>query len=277
MKQLMITSLLLTTAVFSVRAQVDLPYSTGFENASEQSGWVQYKKGTQSSFQEWDYAPTQGFESSTALMHYYPVGGSDATDDWFVSPAFQIPTGGTLDSLRYAFSGFGVPQAGDTVFIYLLFGDQDPDVANQKTILYEFSGSNYQNDELWRFLLNPITLPAQPGSESYLAFRYKTVNNWLDVRFDNVGISGNSAAGIAEGKTGNSVVYPNPSNGSVMIKPGKEFTSECRFELYDLAGKLVQEETVDATLPLDLSVEPGCYRYRLVSADLSETGKLVIR
>ncbi|HLP53557.1 MAG TPA: choice-of-anchor J domain-containing protein [Fluviicola sp.] len=276
MKQLMITSLLLFLAVFPVCGQVSLPYQTGFDDASEQNGWVQYKKGTQSSFQEWDYVASQGFGASTALMHYYPVGGSVATDDWFVSPAFLIPTGGTLDSLRYSFSGFGLPQTADTVFVYLLFGDQDPDVANTRTILYEFSGSNYQNDETWR-ILSPITLPAQPAGDSYLAFRYKTVSNWLDVRFDNVAISGNSAAGIAEGKTGNSVVYPNPSNGSVMLKTTKELTSDCRFELYDLAGKLVHEGLISENMPIDLPVEPGCYQYRILSADLLETGRLVIR
>lgn len=276
MKQLMITSLLLTIAVYSVRAQVNLPYNSGFEVGSEQTGWVQYKKGTQSSFYEWEYVPGQGFGSSTALMHYYPVGGSVASDDWFVSPAFLIPTGGTLDSLRYSFTGFGVPQVGDTVSVYLLFGDQDPDVANQATILYEFTGSNYQNDGTWR-LLNPITLPAQPGSESYLAFRYKTVSNWLDVHFDNVAISGNSTAGIAETTVGNAVLYPNPSNGSVMLKTSKEFSSECRFELYDFTGKLVHEAIVNTTGPIDLSVESGCYQYRIFSGDLSETGKLIIR
>ncbi len=35
MKQLMITSILLIMAVFSVNAQVDLPYNSGFENASD--------------------------------------------------------------------------------------------------------------------------------------------------------------------------------------------------------------------------------------------------
>ena len=276
MKQLIILSLLLTMAVFSVAAQVNLPYNSGFEGSPEQTGWVQYKKGTQSSFYEWEYVPSQGFGNSTALMHYYPVGGSVASDDWFVSPAFLIPTGGTLDSLRYSFTGFGLPQTDDTVFVYLLFGDQDPDVANNTTILYEFTGSNYQNDGTWR-LLNPITLPAQPAGDSYLAFRYKTVNNWLDVHFDNVAISGNSAAGIAAATTRESVLYPNPSNGSVMFKSGKELTSECRFELYDLTGKLVHKETVDATNPIDLDLEPGCYQYRIFSDDLSETGKLIIR
>ncbi|MDH4472910.1 MAG: choice-of-anchor J domain-containing protein [Fluviicola sp.] len=276
MKQLIITSLLLIMAVFSVGAQVSLPYYTGFEGSSEQTGWVQYKKGTQSSFYEWEYVPNQGFGSSTALMHYYPVGGSVASDDWFVSPAFLIPTGGTLDSLRYSFTGFGLPQAGDTVFVYLLFGDQDPDVANQQTILHEFVGGNYQNDGTWR-LLSPITLPAQPAGDSYLAFRYKTVSNWLDVHFDNVAINGNSAAGITETTTGNSILYPNPSNGKVMLKPAKGFSSEYRFQLFDLTGKLVQDEAVNSSNPIDLSVEPGCYHYVILSGDLSETGKLIIR
>lgn len=276
MKQLIITSLLLTTTVFSVSAQVNLPYNTGFEGSSEQTGWVQYKKGTQSSFYEWEYVPGQGFGSSTALMHYYPVGGSVASDDWFVSPAFLIPTGGTLDSLRYSFTGFSLPQAADTVFVYLLFGDQDPDVANQQTILYEFTGSNYQNDGAWR-LLSPITLPAQPAGDSYLAFRYKTVSNWLDVRFDNVAISGNSAAGIAETTIGKHVLYPNPSDGTVMLKPTKELASEYRFQLFDLTGKLVHEEVVNSSNTIDLSVEPGCYHYVILSGDLSEAGKLIIR
>ena len=276
MKQLIIISLLHTFATFSMNAQVGLPYNTGFENGSEQTGWVQYKKGTQSSFYEWEYQANQGFANSIALMHYYPVGGSVATDDWFVSPAFLIPTGGTLDSLRYSFSGFGVPQAGDTVFVYLLFGDQDPDVANTAIVLYEFAGVNYQNDDTWR-LLSSLTLPAQPGGDSYLAFRYKTVSNWLDVRFDNVAINGNSAAGIVETKTEHAVIYPNPSNGSISLKMDNEHASECNFQLYDLTGKLIHEILVSNDHTIDLPVDSGCYNYRIVSNDFSETGKLIIR
>jgi hypothetical protein len=271
MKQLYIlAAALLVSATLQAQVQV---YSTGFDNAAQQMGWQQYRKGFSDPFYEWDYVAMSFFSSPNCLAHNYPVGGSQATDDWFVSPAFGIPTGGTLDSLRYAFSGFGVPAAGDTVFLYLLNGSSDPDLATQ-TILYEFSGLSYQNDNTWR-RLDPITLPAQSGN-SYFAFRYRTVNNWLDVRFDNLAISKNSAAGLNENLLSGVTASPNPFTESITVTLPQE--DDYRFTLRDAAGRIVREEShmkcTQFTLHTERELPAGCYFLQVESAEASVTLKL---
>ncbi len=247
---------------FSSTAQVSLPYSTGFDSAGEQNDWQQFRKGVVSQFQEWDFDNAQSFSPTLALTHYYPVGGADVMDDWFVSPSFDISGGGMLDSVRYYFSGFGMPQAGDTVFIYLLNGNADPDLATSKEILYEFSGANYVNDATWR-LLAPITLPAQAG-ESYIAFRYRTINNWLDVRFDNVAISGDGTVGLEEPETTVVTVFPNPvSDGRIQFHTDANLTNK-QLEVYNTTGQLVYSGTLSGNGPIDLPLATGCYTYRLI-------------
>lgn len=264
--------------VFSAAtAQVSLPYTTGFDNAGQQNGWQQFRKGVDSQFQEWDFDNAQAVSDPSALTHYYPVGGADPMDDWFVSPAFDISGGGMLDSLRYYFSGFGVPQAGDTVFIYLLNGNADPDLATSVDILYEFSGLAYINDNTWR-LLEPIALPAQSGN-SYIAFRYRTVNNWLDVRFDNVGISGDGTVGLEELDKDAVTLFPNPvTDGRVQFQTEANLAGK-ELEVFNTTGQLVYSATLSGNEAIDLPLAAGCYTYRLLengtAASLS-AGRLVI-
>jgi hypothetical protein len=260
----------------ALQAQVPV-YSTGFDNATQQDGWQQYRQGAADPFYDWNFQSSQAYSAPTCLMHNYPVGGSAATDDWFVSPSFAIPTGGMLDSLRYAFSGFGLPAAGDTVFLYLLNGSPDPDLAT-KTILYEFSGPDYQNDNTWR-LLEPVMLPAQSGN-SYFAFRYRTVNNWLDVRFDNLAISRNSAAGLNEQEAGTVRLFPNPAAESLQLQAGSAWTANgmMELEICDAAGKRVLQQQVTNEQAVSLSLAAGCYTYRIsASGMVPVAGKLVVR
>lgn len=261
-----------------LNAQLSMPYVTGFDNASEQSGWEQFRKGTISQFEKWSYASTQPFSPPTYIAHNYPVGGTQVMDDWFVSPAFNIAAGGTLDSVRYAFSGFGTPQTADTICIYLLNGAKDPALATSAEILYQFTGSNYPSDNTWR-VLAPVPLTPRPGT-CYLAFRYKTINNWLDVRFDNVGISRVSLTGIDEQAISAVEVSPNPAvNKQVRVRfdAAQLNKTSLKFELYDAAGQLVYASQVVDQQVLDLPVTAGFYAYQLQGAAGNVSiGKIVI-
>jgi len=264
--------------LFNAGAQLVPVYSTGFDNTSQQAGWTQFRKGIVSQFEEWDFDNGAAFSGPLSLVHYYQVGGSEVMDDWFVSPAFTIPGGGALDSLRYYFSGFGVPQAGDTVFIYLLNGNPDPDLATSSQILMEFSGANYQNDNTWR-QLGQTLLPAQSGN-SYIAFRYRTVNNWLDVRFDNLSISKMSAADVDEKKVVVLTLSPNPLNGNQLQVQYDEALFEMPvIEIYNTAGQLVYTQQVTVMQPFELAVAPGFYTCLLKSSatGLSAQSRLVVQ
>jgi hypothetical protein len=280
MKKRVLFTLAALTTFSTLNAQLDMPYATGFDNTAEQSGWQQFQKGAVSGFEEWNYEASNAYSAPNALVHMYPVGGQDPTDNWFVSPAFNISAGGSLDSMRYYFSGFGTPQAGDTVGVYLLQGNADPDLATSAMMLHQFTGANYQNDYTWR-LLAPIALSAQAGN-SYLAIRYKTINNWLDVRFDNIAISRISLAGISETALADILVYPNPvSNQQVQVQfDAAQFQgSTLDLVLYNASGQRVRSVAVTSNMPVSLSLAPGFYAYQLQDASAAPVaiGKLVVQ
>src|ERR1035437_10386082 len=108
----------LTLFSISLKAQVSLPYYTGFDNASQKAGWTEYRKAA-TTFSHWGYSG--GYSAPGGIEHdYSPSTGITLTDNWYVSPAFSITNGGRLDSIRYNFWGYSVPSTGDTIAIYLL-------------------------------------------------------------------------------------------------------------------------------------------------------------
>lgn len=266
-------------ALSNIKAQLALPYETGFDDVAEQTGWVEYRKGVIGQFQEWTYENSLAYSAPNCLIHYYPVGGTIPQDDWFVSPSFTITNGGILDSLRYHFAGFGTPQAGDTISVYLLNGSQDPDLATSSSVLVQFTGANYQNDNTWR-LLSPISLPSQAGN-CYIAFRYKTISNWLDVRFDNVGISRISGVGLDESNSTNIQVFPNPVSDhqfQVQLDDSNIDDTHLSMRFYNNSGQLVYSTPITDHILIDLPLVEGFYSYQLIKE--SETpialGKLVV-
>jgi len=56
------------------QSQVALPYSTGFDNANEQSGWQEYRLGATSQFYYWNYTTANPHSAPNCLAHNYPVG-----------------------------------------------------------------------------------------------------------------------------------------------------------------------------------------------------------
>jgi hypothetical protein len=218
-------------------AQTALPYFSGFDNAAQKDGWQVFRKGDAPVSYKWDISSTAAFSAPACLMHSYPVGGTNATDDWYVSPPFTLTAGGKVDSIRHAFAGFGQPAAGDTVAVYLLVGAADPAAATTKTLLYDYRGANYNNDNTWRLTSN-LTIPATAG-QCYIAFRYRTVNNWLDVRFDNVRIRSNTpptGIGKTQANKVSVVLYPNPVTDMLHIKSEERFTET---RICDISGREV--------------------------------------
>lgn len=236
-------------------AQTTLPYFTGFDSDAQKTGWQKFKKGAAVQTNEWQYAAMGAFSAPNCLQHNYPVGGTEATKNWFVSPAFNFAPGAKIDSLRYAFSGFGVPAAGDTVAVYLLKGNADPALATSRTLLYDFRGNNYANDNVWRNLTS-INIPATTGS-CYIAIYYRTVNNWLDVRFDNLKVRslGSTSIGNTAQQAEDVVLYPNPAKDLLQVKTQKRFTQTY---IYDLNGKVVYQEAFRTSIPV-AKLPPGNY------------------
>jgi hypothetical protein len=261
------------------KAQTTLPYFTGFDNTTQKTGWQEFRKGNADPFYKWIYSTTTAYSAPASLSHQYPVGGNAVTDDWFVSPGFSILTGGRVDSIRSAFSGFGLPSVGDTVAIYLLKGSPDPALATAKTLLLDYRGANYSNNSTWT--TNTLSLAAATGT-CYLAVRYKTVNNWLDVNFDHIKISANVSTSIRKHTVFQQemvVLYPNPASEELRIKFDHQQTAPVFIKIYNTLGELQIEQKMLEQEPLHLDLKNGVYFYTIVRSNGSQlnSGKLMIQ
>lgn len=270
--------LLFSFVLFSLaaKAQVALPYFTGFDDATQQTGWTEYKKAA-TTFSHWGYGPV-GFSAPTAITHdYSPSTGITLTDNWFVSPAFLIPGGGKLDSVRYRFSGFSQPQADDTVALYLLNGAQDPGLASSKLLLVDFRNADYVTDNTYR-VKTDITLPATAGN-CYIAVRYRNADcssRWLTVNFDNIAIRGTGSAGLQNlGKKDDMHIYPNPSSGMFTLESALPVD---RVEIFNANGDLIPGHAgAKTSMTVDLSTYPkGLYFIQMHAGGNTYTKRIVL-
>lgn len=217
-------------------AQVSLPYNSGFDNSNQQEGWTEYKTASLE-FSHWNIASANAFSDPNCISHdYSPATGITLTDNWFVSPGFSIETGGTLDSIRYMFSGFSTPLEGDTIGVYLLNGSQDPELATSIQLLLDFRGEEYITDFEYR-QKSDIALPPAPGL-SYIGIRYRNTDcssKWLTVAFDNVAVNGNPL-GVNDISEGNIRVFPNPTSEFLTISADFDIES---VQLFNSLGQLV--------------------------------------
>ena len=221
MKSILLTILCIIAGCLTSALQaqvVSLPYYSGFDSAAERNGWAVYRLGY-AALGNWSIANINSFSAPSCISHdYSPSSGANVVDDWYVSPGFLLPSGGTLDSVRYAFSGFSVPTAGDTIGVYLIIGNQDPAAASGIIELAEFRDAEYQADNVYR-LLSGIALP--PTNDlAFIGLRYRNAeasSRWLYVRFDNIAVR-ESTTSIHRPDNGKpKVIYPNPTNDEVTI------------------------------------------------------------
>jgi len=264
--------LFLTLSSYS---QNPLPYYTGFDNTQEQNGWAEYKKGINTN-SSWFYGAFSPYSAPNNLSHYYPVGGSQVTEDWFVSPSIDLTNGGVIDSIWHAYGGFGMPFGDDTVALYLLTGNQDPSLSTSRTLLILLSDSTYINDDVWRYHTQ-INISSTIES-AYLGIQYKTTNNWLDVRFDNLYIIADSSNHIIEQSTQldhQISIFPNPSSNNIQVQIHEEIKIE-NIELLDISGRLIRSYLYDFQL-LNINFLPDGLYYIKIGTDKGIVSKKFIK
>lgn len=271
MKSLLL-SISILFSILSTFAQNE--YYTGWDNTSENAGWTLMQKGDVGLY-HWETDISTSVSPDSCLAHYYPVGGTVPTDNWFISPAFDFSAGGWIDTLWHNYSGFGTPMPGDSIVLYLLNGSSDPDIAT-KTVLYSFSDSTYTPDNTWyENLMIPVGTHA--GS-SYLAFRYYTTNNWLDVKFDNLFVTSFSTASLKENVKDEQIkIYPNPANQFVNIDISNDFSNELEsITVFDNTGSMVREiETNQKSIDVS-QFESGIYFLHFTTEQKQIVQKLII-
>lgn len=276
----LLTAFCLLSLVSSAQIEVILPYFTGFDNTEQKAGWTEFKTAA-TTFSHWNFSDSDAFSETTCIHHdYSPSTGITLTDNWFVSPQFSLATGGTLDSLRYRFTGFSVPGDNDTIAVYLLIGSQDPELASSVILLHDFRGADYITDGTYRNLMDINLIPTLEAS--FIAIRYRNSDcssNWLTVDFDNVAINGGASAGIDNQQKLNAQIslYPNPSNGVFYLTADEEIIT---LEVMDILGNQIsvnQYSKTNKSIEIELgNVPTGIYFIRVKLDSGIYTKKLTI-
>ena len=251
--------------------QVSLPYYSGFDSAAERIGWKQYRLGQDDTF---DYG-FNGYLTVTdpnCLYHDYPVGGVTITDDWFVSPELSLPNGGQIDSIWFNTSGFGIPQGIDTIALYAIYGNKDPELASSKILLASISDSSYTMYPEWQFYTN-IPIPAS-NEPCHFAIRYKTVSNWITIRVDNIYISEATTTSTNQFQSRDVIVYPNPVIDDLYFSfENKVKVNE--LEIYNYQGALLTKSKLTNDR-FDLShLDIGMYFLKLYTDNEEKVYKII--
>ena len=210
-------------------------YYTGFDDLDQNSSWSLLIQGDSTPVNEWQVSNAHNLTPPNSLEHLYPVMGQTLVDNYFVSPAFNFSNGGMIDSISHRFSGFGTPMGEDTIGIYLLVGGNTPSTASSSFALKIFTDSEYINDGNWR-TSKKIVIPSVSG-ESYLAFRYSTTVNWLDVQFDELYVSGGFIVGKEDAKTQSKLkITSNPVARTISFNQ----TLYGEYRIFTVHGRLVK-------------------------------------
>lgn len=262
MKQLLPLTALMTGLMISAHAQTPLPYNSGFDNATQKSGWQSFRKG-QTESTNWVYSEdfADGFTPASApncLLHPYPTAGGDTelTDDWFVSPGLAMTQGAKLSFKAGVYTIMGELMEGDTLQVYLLQGNANPSAAT-KTLLADIG---YMQSTSYNFKDTAnIIIPPTTGT-SYIAFRYTSYHNWFTIAFDNIQIIANPTSGIGDHRlpVNDLVVYPNPA-GDKLHWQYSSAESYAEGQITDLSGKTLGRFPLKAK-QYDISrLQPGLY------------------
>lgn len=256
-----LTGLLMSLA-FGTSAQTALPYNTGFDNATQKTGWQEFRKGN-TTHMSWKYhtdfntghAPAS---NPDCIAHTYPT-STPATQDWFVSPSLNLTTGAKVQLKIDVYTFMGGLSAGDSIQLYLLKGNADPALATSKTMLANFS---YMQKATHGYKDTAgIVVPATTG-QAYLAFKYSCIDNWFTISIDDIKVTANPSTGIdhIETAVGELVLYPNPAKESIRWSyTGTAAADKLEAQLVDVSGRVIQHFPLkNKTLNIS-SLQPGIY------------------
>jgi hypothetical protein len=252
--------LLLLIASFVTQAQV---YRTSWDNASERQGWKQYHLGLDSN-SSWSYTPVAILTGEVLIHAAPPISNVNVTDNWIVSPVFNFSAGGSIDSLIVNLSGVEVPSANDRLGIYLVKGSQNPSVSGSWQLLKQFDSTDYMLNAGTYQNMDSIIIPPTSGN-SYIAFRYKTINTQFDAVFDALQVTANYPNAIRDFdlQKGYLKIYPNPTSDAFSIKFDNITQGQkLNIKIFNSFGQLVYSKAnhTNNHLTLDISVLPiGMY------------------
>lgn len=247
----------------SVAQITPLPYYENFDTQAI-ARWTAYRLGTNDPDDfPWYITIHHPFSEPFSMMHTCEGTGTAQANNWMVSKnAFSFAAGGKIDSIRSFITATSTPATGDTIGIYLLSGNQDPALASTVTLLHDFRGANFQTGA-WIKTTN-IMIPPTPG-QSYIAFRYKTAQNCINIFLDNMQLSGNGPNSL-ESVLSAGVDFklsPNPVRDKLIIQGEGSFE---KIQIYNTLGNKVYAQAYQATIDIS-SLSAGMYILELIDKD----------
>ena len=209
-----------------------LPYSTGFDNSTQQAGWQQFRTGNDPNAYSWSVAG-MGFSAPNCVSHDYNV-GANATDtviDWYVSPAINVIASSQM-SLKVRTGGFSTP-FNDSFEVLFSSNGADPATANYTLV----ANLSYMVPQ-YQWLDTTFSIPFVSGN-GHIALKYKTIGAaWSTYAFDNITISSPLSIDLAAGNsTIDMNIFPNPANASIAVSVNDEQSYEIK--ITDVSGRAI--------------------------------------
>ncbi|MBS1580684.1 MAG: choice-of-anchor J domain-containing protein [Bacteroidetes bacterium] len=275
MRPLFLFPLILTIA--AAHGQLPLPYTTGFDNASQQQGWQFFREGFEGPY-EWGFSNGNAHSAPTCLWHDYNVGGggSEPLADWAVSPALDLSAGATLDLWANVYSIMGMATENDRVAVYLLVGSADPSIATL-TELDDFT-DRVTNTDTWE-ALPTIAIPPTAGT-CHIGLYYRSTTNWFTPGIDDLSVT-NSGTGIRQALTEADIrLYPNPVADvlTIDVRDARYAGETLLLQVMDARGALVLQRPFAARATVRASLGNGRYSYRIadVRGTILKRGDLLV-
>ncbi len=266
---LLLTSLILLTV--TLKAQQVLPYQTGFDNATEQAGWQEYRTGFASTY-DWGIITFGAISPLYCLYHDYPVGSAstDTTTDWYVSPALSFNGASSIDLKFIEYSITGTTTSVDEFGIWYSSTGADPATNTYVQVADLKSYASSTNNLIYATAL-PI---ASLGGTGYIAIKYQTNNDWLVITLDDINIKSLVGVGInAPENNLHSVTSMLLSGGESVVNPFNE--QAVTLLLTDVSGRLIQ--TYESVTPHGLLEIPELAQGMYFLNEENKTGRKVSR
>ncbi|PSK93033.1 T9SS type A sorting domain-containing protein [Taibaiella chishuiensis] len=243
-----------------------LPYYENFDNAAS-SRWTAFSLGTSDPDDfPWNITIHNPYSAPFSMMHTCTNGTAQANNWTVCKNAFSFTSGGKIDSIRSWITANNPPATNDTIGIYLLVGNANPALASTAILLHDFRAANFQTGS-WIKTTN-INIPPTPGS-CYIAFRYKTANNCINIFLDNMQLSANVGTGILPVyKAGDDfIIAPNPAVKDLVIRSKHDFE---QIHIYNIAGQRVHTQAFQPAIDISY-LAPGAYILELIDRN-KQTG-----
>jgi len=207
--------------------------------------------------QVWERDNNYGLEGTPCARMSGYEGGSNANEDWLISPAMNFSNyENELLSFHTAMNYTG-PEL-EVLISTNYDGSGNPASGNWNSLTGTLSGGSWE----WTFS-GDIDVSAYNGNAVYVAFKYtSTASESATWEVDDILITGTELVGIhnPELKPTGLEIFPNPVTESFSVMTSGDLTLE-KIEVYSITGKLIWTSGNDG-IPTSISAQswkPGTY------------------